>query len=194
MDNPDLDLNTPPLTTYPELPLHMGCRCGNEQVVERLLDAGADPDTFCGFGRNALQCTAFRRSLNIDKLSRLTRGKQDEVEKKRYINSTDRSQDQRAAVHYVVTNEVVEGAKVLHEAGADWTIKDRGGETPFELAFEHAPIRRDWTIASYLASIQWHAEYDKTGPNEYFRSCKWTWLDGQNVSKKSGYWNSEDIY
>ena len=193
MDNPDLDLNTPPLT-HLELPLHIGCVFVNEQVVGLLLDAGADPDTFCGFGRNALQCAAFRCRLDIDKLSRLTRGKQGEVEKKRYINSTDRSQDQRAAAHHIVINGVVKGAKALHEAGADWTIRDRGGKTPFELAFEHAATRRDWTIASYLASIQWHAEYQKTGPNEYNHACKWTWLEGQNVSKKSGHWNSEDIY
>ena len=189
--NPHLDLNIAPATYAFELPLHLGCKYTNGKTVERLLAAGADPELFCGFGRNALQCTADADLLDFDVMSWLTKDYKQRKERERYINSYDQSQDRRVT-HYVAgsPNQRLEGVDALWNAGADWTLKDQKGNTPFEWAAENG----HWIIASYIANLQWDIRDDELTTNANFPACRWTQINVQNVSGKSAYCESGTTY
>ena len=180
----------PPPSAYGELPLHLGCRKGNGQVVERLLDAGADPERFCGYGRNALQCAADTDSLDRDVLHWLTSG-YTKRKKKEYIDLQDQNMDRRAT-HYVAgsPNQNIEAAIALEHAGADWTLVDGGENTPFEWAASHG----HWVIPIYLARIQWGVADAEMKTEADFSVCRWTQVNVQIVSRESTYWKSGTSY
>lgn len=184
--NPNLDLNIAPevFATFPsELPLHLACRQGNEKSVERLLAAGANPESFCGHGCNALQCTAQAESLDEKVLMWLTK-RYERSEKAKYINLPDQSQDRRAT-HYAAEgpNQRLEGAMALMIARADWTLKDKKGNTPFEWAAKHD----NWIFASYLANSWWNIGDGDIKTDANYPGCHWKRVSVQNVSGKSAY-------
>ena len=148
--------------------------------MERLLAAGADPESFCSYGRNALQCAADTDSLNKDVLGWLTSGYTQKKEKEKYINLPDQNKDRRAT-HYVAgsPNQRLEGAIALDTAGADWTLVDRRRNTPFEWAARHG----HWIITSYLARMQWGVRDGKMKTEADFSVCRWTQVNVQNVSR-----------
>ena len=159
--------------------------------MERLLAASADPESFCGYGRNALQCAADGEFLDMDVLGWLTSGYTQREEKEKYINLPDQYKDRRAT-HYVAgsPNQRLEGAIALEVKGADWTLMDREGNTPFDWAARHG----NWTITSYLAFMQWGVRDGKVKTEANFSVCRWTQVNVQNVSRKSTYWKSGTSY
>ena len=179
--NPHLDLNIVPVAhgLSLELPLHLGCHFTNEKIVERLLAAGANPESFCGYGRNALQCTAHMDRLDSDVVSWLTRG-YEQSKREQYINSPDQSQGRRVT-HYVARspNETLEG--IIDLTGTDWTLKDEKGMTPFEWAAKNG----HWIIVSYIAMLQWFRVRERLTNDLNLRYCRWKQVNVQNVSGKS---------
>ena len=161
--------------------------------MERLLAAGASPESFCHYGRNALQCTANADSLDMDVLSWLTKSYTQRKEKERYLNAPDKSNDRRAT-HFVAgsPNQSLEGAIALTDAGSDWTLKDRRGNTPFEWAAKHG----HWITASFLARLYWDIADGnmRTDFDFDFSVCRWQQVNVQNVSRKFTDWESGTTY
>ena len=150
-----------------------------------LLDAGANEESFCGDGRNALQCAAHAGSLSTDVLSWLTKDYKQREDIAKYINLPDQSQGRRAA-HYVAGSPLqeIKGVNVLEDAGTDWTLKDQAGNTPFEWAAK----RRRWIMTSRLAMIQWKTgDLTKSVDVDFVPGCDWTHVSVQNVSGKSAH-------
>ena len=183
--NQHLDLN---IAYAFELPLHLGCRFSDEKSVEGLLAAGANPELFCGYGHNALQCIADADDLSTKVLSWLTRGYKQRGELAKYINSPDQSQGRRVT-HYVARSrsQRPEVVYALNETGADWTLKDHEGNTPFELAAKND----HWIIASLLATSQWDMSDEAikgvaVNVNS-ISACVWSKVSSQNVSGKSAH-------
>ena len=179
-----------------ELPLHLACQYLQETTVDDLLDAGAKPESFCGHGCNALQCATYADVLDSKLVSRLTKCFESREAKKDYINSPNQAEDLRTT-HYIARspNQRLEGAFALDELEVDWTLKDRGKNTPYELAARHG----NWKITSYLASKQWGKGSNKFKTSDEFKTtvefkagskvqvlvCQWTQVNVQNVSMKS---------
>ena len=118
-------------------------------------------------------------------LSWLTRVYKQREEAEKYINSPDQNQDRRAT-HYVAgsPHQRLDGVSALVDAGADWTLKDQTGNTPFELAAK----KSHWIMTSKLAMIQWNEGDGTTASNVNFISVfKWTHFKVQNVSGKSAH-------
>jgi ankyrin repeat protein len=191
--NPSLDLNivqaAPIGLPGRELPLHLASgQYSDEQIVGRLLAAGANPESFCGHGRNALQCIAYAGYLDYDSLGWLTRRYTREA-KKKYIDSLDQCGDRRAA-HYVAesSDQNLEGVSALGNAGVNWRLKNKTGHTPFEWAVKHG----HWIITSHLAKVLWDLRpFDKESD---FSVCRWTQVNVQNVSMMSIYCESSANY
>ena len=165
-----------------ELPLHLACFYREERIVEQLLAAGANPETYCEYGRNALQCAAYHSVLDREMLNGLTEPYKNIEAKKAYIHLPDQKGDWMAT-HYVATaiKQSLEGIWAFEPA--DWTLKNGGGETPFELAARH----RHWIITAELAKKQWGVGDDGFRFDTTVSGCPWTRIDLQNVSRKFTY-------
>ncbi|KAL8908648.1 MAG: hypothetical protein Q9171_005360 [Xanthocarpia ochracea] len=178
--HPNLDLNIVPTSKYGapwELPLHVACLYRQEQSVEHLLAAGANPEAFCDYGRNALQCAAYHSVLDREMLNWLTERYKNLEEKKDYINLHDRNGDLMATHHVAAcSRRNLEGFWALE--GADWTLKNVGGETPFDVAARHG----HWIITAELARKQWGIKDVDFKTDAYFGSCQWTQVNLQNTA------------
>ncbi|CAG8982472.1 hypothetical protein HYALB_00009966 [Hymenoscyphus albidus] len=194
-DNPDLNLNVatpaPSFATNGkyrserenddfkyELPLHLATY--DVRIVDLLLDTGANPKSFCGHGRNAVQCTSICW-VSDAVLDCLTRDYlQNEARTfyiKTYIDSLDERRSWRAT-HYIADsqNQDLYRAYAITNAGADWcrkTAKDEKGirYTPYEIAAK----RGNWGITSYLAEREWGSEYQYTEADEKTNKCGCIW-------------------
>ncbi|KAL8916040.1 MAG: hypothetical protein Q9172_006495 [Xanthocarpia lactea] len=178
--HPNLDLNIDWTSEYwvpGELPLHLACLFREEQIVEHLLAAGANPETFCGYGRNALQCAAYHDVLDLKILNWLIERYKDIEAKKVYINLPDQDGG-LMATHYVAAcpSRKLEGFWALE--GADWTLKNAGGETPFDVAARHG----HWIITAQLARKQWGIKDVEFKTDAYFGSYQWTQVNLQNTT------------
>ena len=183
--HPHLDLNIIP-TNASDFPLHVACQyeatLETLETLQRLLIAGANPKLFCGRGCNAVQCSADRGGLNPSVVKMLTRNYTDEA-KRDYINSVDRTGNMRAT-HYVAMNKDkrIGENDIAFSAlkDADWSLKNKYGATPFELAARTG----NSIVTSRLAFKQW--EFGKRIKNvEVLDSlCSWADTESQNVSNK----------
>lgn len=190
--NPNFNLDCFPEKSFPcGLLLHEACRLPEVENIKRLIAAGAKPEAFCGNGRNAIQCTICRGTLNEDILEYLTENYPSEMEKITYVNSFDMEKNLRAT-HYVAESfrRPLYAAQALTKLGADWTLENREKFTPFEWAAKHS----NWVITSYLTDMEWADGRGDLVTDSVNDGYNWLQVCIQNVSRKSTYYASRIIY
>lgn len=183
--HPNLDLNVS--LPYPfEPPLHLACNySAPEETLKSLVAAGADPKAFCRRGCNAIQCMASWGKINCHAVNALTSDYTDE-EKRNYINSADQHGNQRAT-HYLAQkfrygDNKVSGFLALEDA--DWSLKDKKGNTPFELAAQ----RGEMILTSLLARKQWGVQVERKSKVLGRGLYKWTDAASHNVNNISTHY------
>jgi hypothetical protein len=144
-----------------ETALHLAVLYGNFKIVNLLLDCGADPTIGAGSIMTPLHNAAFNGNEQMMALL-LKRGAKKAIDAK-----SMRLLAQQAPIHTAIGAGCLGCVKLLVEAGADTTIKNKGGQTPFQLAEEeyewkdeavHADMEKPYVSAS---TREYHLESRK---------------------------------
>lgn len=173
-----------------EPPLHLACGlAAPEDILCCLLDAGSDPKAPCQLGCNALQCLAMTGRVDGSIVKTLTKKYTDEEQKKFYINATTQDKDM-GATHLLaerkdlVVADQISGYDALDGEGADWSLKDKNGRTPFEIA----ALQGNSTITALLALKEWESSKGGRRMEELKGLCNWTDAGSQNVNNPSTHY------